>query len=139
MEDRRRRPCWFSNATSETAGPLMERTWQQLCQVRHRRMRRGRGASSIPRQSRASSPTSRSAPTTPTRPSIRVNCACPGAIDTPLLRPPLGIPGFAETTTRMIPMRRLGRSEEIANVVLFLASDLASYVTGAARWSPTGA
>lgn len=63
---------------------------------------------------------------------IRVNCVCPGAIDTPLLRPSLGIPGFALTTTAMIPMRRLGRPEEIANVVLFLASDLASYVTGAA-------
>jgi len=63
---------------------------------------------------------------------IRVNCVCPGAIDTPLLRPSLGIPGFADTTTAMIPMRRLGRPEEIANVVLFLASDLASYVTGAA-------
>jgi meso-butanediol dehydrogenase/(S,S)-butanediol dehydrogenase/diacetyl reductase len=63
---------------------------------------------------------------------IRVNCVCPGAIDTPLLRPSLGIPGFALTTTAMIPMHRLGRPEEIANVVLFLASDLASYVTGAA-------
>jgi meso-butanediol dehydrogenase/(S,S)-butanediol dehydrogenase/diacetyl reductase len=63
---------------------------------------------------------------------IRVNCVCPGAIDTPLLRPSLGIPGFADTTTAMIPMRRLGRPEEIASVVLFLASDLASYVTGAA-------
>ncbi len=63
---------------------------------------------------------------------IRVNCVCPGAIDTPLLRPSLAIPGFAETTTAMIPMRRLGRPEEMANVVLFLASDLASYVTGAA-------
>jgi len=63
---------------------------------------------------------------------IRVNCVCPGAIDTPLLRPSLGIPGFAPTTTAAIPMRRLGRPEEIANVVLFLASDLASYVTGAA-------
>jgi meso-butanediol dehydrogenase / (S,S)-butanediol dehydrogenase / diacetyl reductase len=63
---------------------------------------------------------------------IRVNCVCPGAIDTPLLRPSLSIPGVLEDTTRMIPMRRLGRPEEIAGVVLFLASDLASYVTGAA-------
>jgi meso-butanediol dehydrogenase/(S,S)-butanediol dehydrogenase/diacetyl reductase len=63
---------------------------------------------------------------------IRVNCVCPGAIDTPLLRPSLSIPGFAEATTAAIPMRRLGKPEEMANVVLFLASDLASYVTGAA-------
>ncbi|HXJ80178.1 MAG TPA: SDR family NAD(P)-dependent oxidoreductase [Candidatus Methylomirabilis sp.] len=63
---------------------------------------------------------------------IRVNCVCPGAIDTPLLRPSLSIPGFAEDTLAQIPMRRLGRPEEIAHVVMFLASDLASYVTGAA-------
>jgi len=63
---------------------------------------------------------------------IRVNCICPGAIDTPLLRPSLSLPGFAEGTLAAIPMRRLGRPEEMANVVLFLASDLASYVTGAA-------
>jgi Enoyl-(Acyl carrier protein) reductase len=61
-----------------------------------------------------------------------VNCICPGAIDTPLLRPSLSIPGFAEETTRMIPMRRLGRPEEMAAVVMFLACDLASYVTGTA-------
>ena len=63
---------------------------------------------------------------------IRVNCVCPGAIDTPLLRPSLSLPGFADGTIAQIPMRRLGRPEEIANVVMFLASDLASYVTGAA-------
>jgi len=63
---------------------------------------------------------------------IRVNCVCPGAIDTPLLRPSLSIAGFAEATMAAIPMRRLGQPEEMANVVLFLASDLASYVTGAA-------
>jgi meso-butanediol dehydrogenase/(S,S)-butanediol dehydrogenase/diacetyl reductase len=69
---------------------------------------------------------------------IRVNCVCPGAIDTPLLHPSLAIPGFAEATTAMIPMRRLGRPEEIASVVLFLASDLASYVTGAAMVADGG-
>jgi meso-butanediol dehydrogenase / (S,S)-butanediol dehydrogenase / diacetyl reductase len=63
---------------------------------------------------------------------IRVNCVCPGAIDTPLLRPSLAVPGFADGTLAAIPMRRLGKPEEMANVVLFLASDLASYVTGAA-------
>jgi meso-butanediol dehydrogenase/(S,S)-butanediol dehydrogenase/diacetyl reductase len=63
---------------------------------------------------------------------IRVNCVCPGAIDTPLLCARLGIPGFADATTAMIPMRRLGRPEEMASVVMFLASDLASYVTGVA-------
>ena len=64
---------------------------------------------------------------------IRVNCVCPGAIDTPLLQPALAaLPGFAEGTLAAIPMRRLGKPEEIASVVMFLASDLASYVTGAA-------
>ena len=63
---------------------------------------------------------------------IRCNCVCPGAIDTPLLQRSLSIPGFAAATNAEIPMGRLGTPEEMANVVLFLASDLASYVTGAA-------
>lgn len=63
---------------------------------------------------------------------IRCNCICPGAINTPLLQRSLRIPGFAEATNAEIPMGRLGTPEEMANVVLFLASDLASYVTGAA-------
>lgn len=66
------------------------------------------------------------------RAGIRANCICPGAIATPLLAPALEAPGFADKFNEVIPMGRLGQPEEIANVVLFLASDLASFVTGAA-------
>lgn len=62
---------------------------------------------------------------------IRANCVCPGAIDTPLLAPALEQPGFADRIKQAIPMGRLGQPEEMANVILFLASDLASFVTGA--------
>lgn len=63
---------------------------------------------------------------------IRVNCVCPGAIDTPLLADATRVPGVRERFFDAIPMARLGKPEEIANVVLFLGSDLASFVTGAA-------
>ena len=63
---------------------------------------------------------------------IRANCICPGAIDTPLLAPALAVPGFADKFKETIPLGRLGKPEEMANVALFLASDLASFVTGAA-------
>jgi meso-butanediol dehydrogenase/(S,S)-butanediol dehydrogenase/diacetyl reductase len=66
------------------------------------------------------------------RDGIRCNCICPGAIDTPLLAGALSIPGFGDRMREAIPMGRLGKPEEMANVVLFLASDLASFVTGAA-------
>ncbi|HEY6393974.1 MAG TPA: glucose 1-dehydrogenase [Candidatus Binataceae bacterium] len=63
---------------------------------------------------------------------IRCNCICPGAIHTPLLQPALDQPGFAQRIKAAIPMGRLGKPEEMANVVLFLASEAASFVTGAA-------
>jgi len=62
---------------------------------------------------------------------IRCNCVCPGAIETPLL---VGsaTPEMIDKFKEVIPLGRLGKPEEMANVVLFLASDLASFVTGAA-------
>jgi NAD(P)-dependent dehydrogenase (short-subunit alcohol dehydrogenase family) len=68
--------------------------------------------------------------------SIRVNCICPGDTDTTMLRDEaqqLGesIERFLEESTRR-PLGRLGRPEEIAQAALYLASDAASFVTGAA-------
>jgi NAD(P)-dependent dehydrogenase (short-subunit alcohol dehydrogenase family) len=66
---------------------------------------------------------------------IRVNAVCPGATETPLLLAEYGStpdPALARAEgERSIALRRLGRPEEIARVVVFLLSDDAAYVTGA--------
>lgn len=61
--------------------------------------------------------------------TINVNAVMPGLVDTPLLR---GIPEkYLQPMIEEIPLGRVGRPEDIANVVAFLASDDASYMTGA--------
>ena len=62
------------------------------------------------------------------RRNIRVNAVCPGYIDTPLLQ---GFQGKErQALIDLHPQGRLGRAEEVANVVLFLASEQASFVNG---------
>ncbi len=74
---------------------------------------------------------------------IRVNAICPGPIDTPMLRVFVARPDQQGTQTqdkealvaargRQNPMGRTGKPEEIANAALFLISDEASFVSGAA-------
>ncbi len=66
------------------------------------------------------------------RKGIRCNAVCPGPIATPpLLRLEDARPDTVARIREAIPMGRLGEPQEIANVVLFLASDEASFVTGA--------
>lgn len=60
---------------------------------------------------------------------VRVNSVYPGMIDTPQLDTML--PEEREMIRTSIPVKRIGKPEEVANVCLFLASDESSYVTGA--------
>ena len=64
---------------------------------------------------------------------VRANCVCPGAVDTAWTRGPGGplSPEIQDTIDGMVPLGRRGTPEEMANIFAFLASDEASYITGA--------
>lgn len=69
--------------------------------------------------------------------NIRVNCVCPGEIDTPMFRQEarardMDVEEYRKVLCECHPIGRLGRPEEVADAVLFLASDEASFITGVA-------
>ena len=72
---------------------------------------------------------------------VRVNCVCPGDVATPMTEAQLQAAPEAEEALRQMaavyPLGRIATAEEIAAIIFFLASDAASFVTGAA-WSADG-
>jgi len=62
--------------------------------------------------------------------NIRVNAISPGMIETPMIDPVKQDPKIMEAMLARVPMRRVGKPEEVSNLVLFLASDVSSYMTG---------
>jgi len=78
---------------------------------------------------------------------VRVNCVCPGYIDTPLTRQ--RFERISDVVAKVIPLARLGSAREIASAIVYLASEDAGYCTGAnvgndggcyagARWGTRG-
>lgn len=61
---------------------------------------------------------------------IRVNCVTPGLIETDITGDKL-TPAMRDDIIKGIPLGRLGQAKDVANIYLFLASDLSAYVTGA--------
>ena len=61
---------------------------------------------------------------------IRVNVVAPGPIDTGMLTRFTGTPENKAALVTTVPMHRLGQAEEVANAIVFIASDEASFITG---------
>lgn len=65
--------------------------------------------------------------------NIRVNSVHPGGIDTQMTRDTFTTDEAKQAVVNAVPLKRLGTPEDVANLVLFLASDESSYITGTAQ------
>lgn len=62
--------------------------------------------------------------------SIRVNCVCPGVIETPMIMKNSEVREAITPAAEIAPMKRMGKPEEVADAILFLCSTQASFVQG---------
>ena len=62
--------------------------------------------------------------------NIRVNAVSPGMIETPMIDTVKEDPKQIEAMLARVPLRRTGNPQEVSNLVLFLASEESSYITG---------
>ena len=62
---------------------------------------------------------------------VRSNVVSPGLIRTPMTKSIYDAPGVLEARRALVPRRRIGEPEDVANAVVFLASERADYITGA--------
>jgi NAD(P)-dependent dehydrogenase (short-subunit alcohol dehydrogenase family) len=65
-------------------------------------------------------------------PRVRVNCVCPGVIETPMTADLRQDSEWTKRVLKSYPLARFGQPEEIAAAILYLASDEAAFVTGVA-------
>ena len=61
---------------------------------------------------------------------IRVNCVCPGVIETPMTQGPAEMREALKPAIDIAPMKRMGTPDEVADAVLFLCSSRASFIQG---------
>ncbi len=69
---------------------------------------------------------------------IRVNSICPGAIQTPINESAWSTPAALNSLMTLVPYNRIGQPQDIGNLAVFLASDLADYITGASMFVDGG-
>jgi NAD(P)-dependent dehydrogenase (short-subunit alcohol dehydrogenase family) len=69
---------------------------------------------------------------------VRVNCIAPGIVETPLTAPITGKPEWKQAYAERTALHRWAKAEEMAGPIVFLASDAASYVTGAVLFADGG-